>query len=445
MMRAKWGRIRRIGSSGVLALGLMSTVVGCESTRMFMEMKPWQVHKCGMPCWHEAWTASQETPTVEASLERVNTAARLIELGELMLQGLPLSAGSLWPQEMQGTLSLNAENFNRALQETYQQRVVYASTRGFQPSPWTGRALELQRRLFTSPPDLYYERSYRSKAPAEDDVHAIGEKVLGKGYDPMFDKNFFRLLHYHPGFIPKREIFSAQFDGKAAEFHPNVMEAVLALAENREDLQEFRAAVLQGEETCERAYRDVEESAQRIRQLKGQSFGNPSTAEEAVQKGNDGASGKDLQELETQFEAEKKEYDEAVSAYQVSLQQLSIALGQIKNQAGAFTVEQRALAINVQAVVDTAQGLLGGTRFLSVIVGVHLPKAIPRVGQELRQIASMGGDPAVARMKRIVVNLSLLKPNLALLASESNVLDKESQPYDDLFVNRISAPTIAAP
>lgn len=57
----------------------------------------------------------------------------------------------------------------------------------------------------------------------------------------------------------------------------------------------------------------------------------------------------------------------------------------------------------------------------------------------------MGGDPAVARMKRIVVNLSLLKPNLALLASESNVLDKESQPYDDLFVNRISAPTIAAP
>ena len=56
MMRAKWGRIRRIGSSGVLALGLMSTVVGCESARMFMDMKPWQVHKCGMPCWHEAWT-----------------------------------------------------------------------------------------------------------------------------------------------------------------------------------------------------------------------------------------------------------------------------------------------------------------------------------------------------------------------------------------------------
>lgn len=444
-MRAKWGRIRKVGSSGVLALALMSTVVGCESTRMFLDMKPWQVHKCGMPCWQEAWTASQEIPTVEASLERFNTAARLIELGELMLQGLPLSAGSLWPQEMKGTLTLNAENLNRALQETYQQRVVYASARGFRPSPWTGRALELQRRLFTSPPDLYYERSYRSKAPAADDVHAIGEKVLGKGYDPMFDKNFFRLLHYHPGFIPKREIFSAQFDGKAAEFHPNVMEAVLALAENREDLQQFREAVLQGEETCEKAYRDVEESAQRIRQLKAQTFGNPATAEEAAQRGDDGASGKDLQELETQFEAEKKEYDEAVSAYQVSLQQLSVALGQIKNQSGAFTVEQRALAINVQAVVDTAQGLLGGTRFLVGITALHLPKAIPRVGQELRQIASMGGDPAVARMKRIVVNLSLLKPNLALLASESNVLDKESLPYDDLFENRINAPTIAAP
>ena len=52
----------------------------------------------------------------------------------------------------------------------------------------------------------------------------------------------------------------------------------------------------------------------------------------------------------------------------------------------------------------------------------------------------MGGDPAAARMKRIVVNPRCLKPNLALLASESNVLDKESQPQDDLFVNRISVP-----
>ena len=118
---------------------------------------------------------------------------------------------------------------------------------------------------------------------------------------------------------------------------------------------------------------------QRIRQLKGQSFGNPSTAEEAVQRGNDGASGKDLQELETQFEAEKKEYDEAVSAYQVSLQQLSIALGQIKNQAGAFTVEQRALAITSKPWLTPHRGYWG-TRFLSVIVGVHLPKAIRESG-----------------------------------------------------------------
>lgn len=444
-MRGKWARIKKIGSSGVLALALLSSVVGCESTRMFLDMKPWQVHRCGMPCWQEAWDASRETPTVEASLERVNTAARLIELGELMLQGLPLSAGSLWPQEMKGTLTLNVENFNRVLQETYRQRVLYASALGFQPSPWTGRALDLQQRLFTSPPDLHYERSYRSKTPSTDDVHAIGEKVLGKGYDPVFDKNFFRLLHYHPGFIPKREIFTAQFDGKAAEFHPNVMEAVLALAENREDLQQFQAAVLQGEEMCERAYRDVEESAQRIRQLKAQNFGDPATPEEAAKKGEESGSAKDLQELEAQFETEKNEYNEAVKAYQVSLQQLSVALGQIKNQSGAFTVEQRALAINVQAVVDTAQGLLGGTRFLVGITILHLPKAIPRVGQELQLIALRGGDHAVQRMKRITVNLSLLKPNLELIASESSVLDKESQPYDDLFVNRISAPTIAAP
>jgi hypothetical protein len=444
-MYGKWARIRKIGSSGVLGVLLLSSVVGCESTKMFLDMKPWQVHRCGMPCWQEAWDASRETPTVEASLERVNTAARLIELGELMLQGLPLSAGSLWPQEMKGTLTLSVDNFNRILQETYRHQVLYASNLGFQPSPWTGRALDLQQRLFTSPPDLHHEPSYRSKEPTESDVRELGEKVLGKGYDRMFDKNFFRLLRYHPGFIPKREIFAARFDGKAAEFHPNVMEAVWALAENQDDLKQAREAVLQGEELCERAYRDVEESAQRIRQLKAQNFGNPTTPEEAAQKGEESGSPKGLQELEAQFETEKKEYADAVNAYQVSLQQLSVALGQIKHQSGAFTVEQRALAINVQAVVDTAQGLLGGTRFLSLIVGVHLPKALPRVGQELQLIALRGGDHAVQRMKRITVNLSLLKPNLELIASESSVLDKESLPYDDLFENRINAPTIAAP
>ena len=72
------------------------------------------------------------------------------------------------------------------------------------------------------------------EGPAEDDVHAIGEKVLGKGYDPMFDKNFFlRLLHYHPGFIPKREIFSAQFDGKAARVPSQCDGGGIGAGENR--------------------------------------------------------------------------------------------------------------------------------------------------------------------------------------------------------------------
>jgi len=444
-MGVRWSRIRRISISGVLALALFSSLVGCESTSMFIKMKPWDVHKCGMPCWEEAWRASQEVPTVEASLERVNTAARLIELGELMLQGIPLSAGSLWPQEMKGTLTLNAQNFSRFFQEHYRQGALYAAGLGFQPSPWTGRALDLQQRLFSSPPDLHYERTYRSKTPSPEDVRAFGEKVLGKGYDPGFDQNFFRLLRYHPGFEPKRELFAAQFEGKAAEFHPNVMEAVLALAENREDLKQFRDAVLQGEEMCEKASRDVEESAQRIRQLKAQTFGDATTPDEVAKRSDDSDSAKGLQELEAQFEKEKKEYEDAVNAYQMSLQQLSVALGQIKGQNGAFTPEQRELAVKVQAVVDTARGLLGGTRFLVVIATVHLPKATLNIRQELLRIAQSGGNLAMARTKQIVVDASLLKSNLALIASEASVLDNESQPYDELFLNRINAPTVAAP
>ncbi|HAP39537.1 MAG TPA: hypothetical protein DCQ94_07235, partial [Nitrospira sp.] len=264
-------------------------------------------------------------------------------------------------------------------------------------------------------------------------------------HDRASHKNFFRLLRYHPGFIPKREVFTAQFDGKAAELYPNVMDAVLALADNHDDLLQFRQAVLDGEEVCERAYRDVEESARRIRELKSHTFGNPTTPEAAAQKGEESAPAKELQELEAQFDTEKTEYEATVKAYQSSLQQLSVAVGQIKNQSAAFTVEQRALAINVQAVVDTAQSLLAGTRLLTVITTVHAPKAALGFRNELLRIAATGGDRAVPRMKRIVVNSSLLKPNLSLIASESSVLDAESRPYDDLFEKRINAQPITAP
>jgi hypothetical protein len=271
----------------------------------------------------------------------------------------------------------------------------------------------------------------------------LGHKVLGAKYNPVFDKVFYRLLLYHPGFEPKRELFTAQFDGKAVEFYPNVMEAVFALAENRDELLKLREAVLQAEETREKAYRDVEESAQRIRQLKAKEFGHPATPEEAAQKSEDSSHAKDLQDLENRFGVEKQEYDKSVAEYTTALQQLSVALGQIKHQAGAFTPEQRALAVNIQAVVDTAQGQLGGTRTLLAIAGIHLPRAVPKVNQELRRIAMVGGDLAVARMKRIYVNGSALPMNVSVVQSESGVLDKDSQAYNGLFVNRVNAPTVS--
>lgn len=447
-MRGRWERIRKIGSSVTLGLFLLGSAEGCaiiDSGRAILSMRLPNVEKCGWACAEEVIIARSETPSVEASLERVNTAARLVEIGELMLQALPLSAGSSWPQEMKGTLTLNAQSLSRVMQETYGQRVLYSSTLGFKPSPWTGRALEMQRGLFAQAPGLHDERSYRTGKPSEDDVHAFGVKVLGEGYDRGFDKNLFRLIDHHPGFIPKRGLFSAQHGGTAAEFHTNVMEAVLALSENRDELKQFGDAVKQGEEMCERAYRDVQESAQRIREIRSQTFGNPASAEEAAKKGDEAASAKGLQELEAQFETEKKEYDDAVKAYQGSLQQLSVAVGHIKHQTGAFTAEQRALAINVQAVVDTAQGLLSGTRLLSEIAAMHIPKATRTFGDELKRIARVGGDRAIPHMKRISVNARLLPANLSLIGTESTLLDKESDPYDGLFANRINAPTIAAP
>jgi hypothetical protein len=272
-------------------------------------------------------------------------------------------------------------------------------------------------------------------------VRAYGTSILGASYNPVFDKVFHRLLVYSPAFKPKREVFTGRFNGKSTEFYPNIMDAVIALADNKKELKQLREGTLQAEEKKAKERRDVEETLQRIGQLKAADFGDPKSADQAVGSGEGaGAHAKEIEQLQATLEVQKQEYEKSLADYHAALDQWWVEVAKIKTQVTAFSPEQRALAANIQAAVETVRGMLTDSKALVTVAGVQFGRAVPRVKDELI-LLGQSGPIAIPRIKRIYTNLVTLPTNITVIKDELGVTSDESKGYDGLFQERLKVET----
>src|SRR5262249_16330416 len=121
-------------SRAMIAVALLGGLVGCQavpgggalSAAKALVSNPVPI-KLSAQCmsWDagkELIAASSEEPTVESALDRVNTAARIIEIGDLIITTLPISAGADWPKKVSGSVSLSE---GVALQQQLQQDPGY--------------------------------------------------------------------------------------------------------------------------------------------------------------------------------------------------------------------------------------------------------------------------------------------------------------------------------
>ncbi|MEC4889182.1 MAG: hypothetical protein RI101_03900 [Nitrospira sp.] len=442
------GKASRIIAAGVLCFGLAGcgTLSGGNGQSSLSGSSGSMFGGFGLPItvspkclsWDvvkETWGLLQEPPTIESALDRVNTAARIIEVGDLILHTLPISGGSEWPQKANGSVPMSEEN---ALRQLIQQDPAYYAGAAGQTSALKLKAMYLQTLLFNKYPDLYALRKAGAAAPAESEVNALATKVLGPGYSPAFTKVFYRLLHYNPAFEPKADLFAGRAAGTAMEVYPSLFDAVMSLAENKPEILRAQESVLQAEEKKGKERRDILEIVQRIQKLEAEEFGNPSTPEEAVKASERDTNAKEVEELKAQLAVQEEEFKVTVTAYKEELAKLGIEMGQIKTQVGAFTPEQRALAANIQTAVDAVQGTMCQSEILLGIAGYHLKKAGPNWKKEVQKIANESGQTVNERIKRVTLNLAALPANLSVLMIELGVLDEEAKVQDDLFTNRMS-------
>lgn len=393
------------------------------------------------PVWDatkEITIGIREKPAVESALDRVNTAARVIEIGDLIIHTLPISGGSDWPKKVSGSVPMGEE---AKLQQILRQDPIFYSGAPGQTSAFKLRTMYLQTLLFNKYPDLYAPRRIGSAVPSEAEVKALATKVLGPGYSPSFTKIFYRFHLFNPAFEPRADLFAGRLDGKATEVYPSLLDAVVSLAENKPEILQAREALLQAEEKKAKERRDIADIVQRIQKLESQEFGHPSTVEEAVKASVRETHAKDIEELKAQLEVAEKEFNETVRSYKEELQKLSIEMAKIKTQLLAFTPEQRALAANIQTAVDAVQGTMCQAEILLGLAGYHLKTALPNWKAEVKTIANQRGQAGSKRIERVTQNLVTLLPSLSILSTELRVLDDDVKAYDELFASRVTMDT----
>lgn len=372
----------------------------------------------------------KERPSIESSLDRVNTAARIIEVGGLILRTLPISGGSEWPAKVKGSVPLTEE---RILRQKLQLDPIHYDGAAVPTTALKLKALYLQNVLFEQYPDLSAPRKMGVADPTEAEVKALATKVLGPNSSPTFTKVFYRFLQYNPAFEPKAELFAGRIAGKATEVYPSLVDAVVSLAENKSEILQVREDVLQAEEKKEKERRDIAELIQRIQARKAKENGESTGGQEA--------NAKEIEDLKVQLAVQKEEFKATVNAYQAELKKLDLEMSQIKTQMAAFDPEQRALAVNIQTAVDTVQGTLCQSEILLGLVGYHMERVASNWDQEVKQIAAQsnrhGDRRANERVKRLLDSVVALPTNLFILMQELLVLGEEAKVYDNLFSSRI--------
>ncbi len=378
----------------------------------------------------EALLAYSEPPSVEMVLERVNTAARAVELESIILNSMPISAASGWPRDISQSVPSRKRS---GLMDIVAKEAIFSIGSPYRPSPVKMKLLYVQSLLFSSYPDAYYRRGYMEGNLSPEEVNArvkrFGNEILGgvysDGYPDIFDKSFYRFLLFSPDFKPAKEHFIGTFKGKHVEFYPNITEAVISLAENGEALKEISQNLWELEDKKARALRDIAEISDRTGRLS------------AEEKSTNANHSREIKELEKERKVAESAYRAIAMEYREKLKIWEIELANIKTQATAFDDEQKALAANIQTAVDSAQRHLTQASVLITIAMIKLPVSIMNVRQEVRRIAR-SPLPSL-RIVRIWAGLASLSGNVAIIKNELGLMKAQAAALDNLFGNRIKA------
>jgi len=384
--------------------------------------------RCGLGTIAELTTAlAIGKPSVESALDRVNTAARFLHLGELVIH-LPISAGSEWPQKANNIGVEEVQNFSKIIikeRKLQQQNFSFTKLRG----------LYLQQLLFDQYPDLNTIPKYDLHDPSIQEVKALGTKILGSNYNPEFNSVFHWILRHYPNFEPKREIFLAGFNEKPTEIFPNMVQAVHSLAANQDSLQQVEEEISISQNNKWEMRRNMEDALIQIREVRSEQLKGADSKQKHTKEQQEELS-EEMEFLKEEFELQVVDYENAVKEYLLALEKLKVEMERIKDDQTALSKEQQALAQNIQHTVEIAQNVICGSEVQVGLASYYLYKGIPQFPDEIKTLISTR-ENGRERVRRIYINVVSLPWNLNTIISELGLLSARVTHFDDLFEDRL--------
>jgi hypothetical protein len=372
----------------------------------------------------ELANAYYEPPSLEMVLERVNTSARALDLGDLILHGIPISAASTWPSEV--SRSIPPGEYGK-LMGIVLMEAIYNFDSGFNPSPVKIRIMYQQGLLFDDFPSMYYSRKYEDADPSPKSVRDYGKAVMGDAYNDGFYKSFYYFLKFTPAFKPKKKLFSEKFEGEAVDYYPNIREAIISLAENKDALREMLEELETVSEERKVQLRNIDEAMAEIKRLKIKERDTKFSERTPIRK--------EIAERKEEVKLGRNDLNAVNARYRESIKIWKVELASIRGQTAELDEQQRALAINIQHALDAVTELKMQATALVAVAIIKLPQSTLNLPEELKRLAR--SPLARLRIERVIANSASLFDNAGIIRGELSLLGAETASMNGLFKKRV--------
>lgn len=357
-MDRKRGMIWRGTILWILGLGLMASQWGCAAL---------------LGTTGELTVCFQETPTIEGCLDKIDTAARVLRIGEYALTKTKIHADSEWPNKL---VSIpDPATYDEILRKIYKE--------GFYKK---GGALEISPTKISA---YYYEALLFEPRPFALELLAevIGNRDLSKEERKEVVREVYEQLMGIQEYETKKEIAGGR--GTSSEVHMNVIDAVLSLCDNADEIRAVRDQQLELVSEIAKKEGEIEELKLK---LKDEETPDSDKAELKSEK----------KIIESDVKKLEKELD-------VVYDQLKVEMEKVETQTTAFTEEQKKLARACQDVMNSIMGMEAQSVALLTCALYQIYKAVPAMPNELATLAQDMGTAATNPVQAAMFALRIMK------------------------------------
>jgi len=359
----------------------------------------------------EGGMAYMENPSMELVLDRLNTAASVSMTAKAVLNDIPISKDSTWPEEMESFPSGQLGEITRvlSLDGAYREN-------GGAISPIKAHLVQVQTILYDVPPDLYAKHGACYEEGEETLINGYYYKILGKGQfikksspsndelDSALDNAIKQFLSFGAPECSHRTFYKRKGKYKDAlvntialeNGHKNITEAIIAVLEgySARDISDLKSAL-----------NEIKSVKIDIRQINDLSMSLEN--KKSLLKNNESVPGyESVNQVDNELSIKQNELSEKKERLTELQQIVDKSFENIQNDLPIVSEKDLVMLEKISAACKAVNGLLIDSVTLTGIALLKTPSSLMGIKDELKRM-----NDQKSRNPFIPIRIARLKAN----------------------------------